>query len=215
MGLWCFFSSIHYMVYWLRLHPGVRHSGLLCHSPPEHAGEIVEDYVHSYNKACPMDRQHNREDQDQTDPELWNDPMEGQGESEEDLEPSPLRAPQKYHIIRLSWLKWSFHLKFDLEMVLLSLYSILKKSVSDEKIHFRCCFMFYQFCLCIQNIKMIIFLFWLIIIMIRTMICMGQIPVTKKQNLLHNNVQSPQMHFKLGNLSNVQPRRLRWITNGR
>uniref|UniRef100_A0A3Q3WPV1 LRRCT domain-containing protein n=1 Tax=Mola mola TaxID=94237 RepID=A0A3Q3WPV1_MOLML len=99
---WVCDYSIHYMVYWLRLHPGVRHSGLLCHSPLEHAGEIVEDYVHSYNKACPMDRQHHREDQDQTDPELWNDPMEGQGESEEDLEPSPLRAPQKYHIIRLS-----------------------------------------------------------------------------------------------------------------
>lgn len=89
------------MVYWLRLHPGVKHSGLLCHSPPEHAGKIVEDYVHSYNKACPMERQQNIEDQDQTDPELWNDPMEVQGEFE-DLEPSPLRVPEKYQIIRLS-----------------------------------------------------------------------------------------------------------------
>lgn len=100
IGLHCF--SIHYMVYWLRLHPGVRHSGLLCRSPPEHTGESVEEYVHSYNRECPKDRQHSRADQDQTDPELWNTAMEVQGEFEEELEPSHLRAPQKYQIIRLS-----------------------------------------------------------------------------------------------------------------
>lgn len=91
------------MVYWLRLHPGVRHSGLLCHSPPEHTGKSVAKYVHSYNGECPKDRQQNRTDPDQTNPELWNTPMEVQGElEEEELEPSHLRVPQKYQIIRLS-----------------------------------------------------------------------------------------------------------------
>ncbi|KAK2842134.1 hypothetical protein Q5P01_012334 [Channa striata] len=99
---WVCNYSIHYMVYWLRLHPGVKHSGLVCHSPPEHTGERVEKYVSSYNRECPKDRQHSKTDQDQTDPELWNTAMEVQGELEEDLEPSNLRAPQQYEIIRLS-----------------------------------------------------------------------------------------------------------------
>ncbi|XP_078112888.1 leucine-rich repeat-containing protein 17-like [Sander vitreus] len=100
---WVCDYSIHYMVYWLRLHPGVRHSGLLCHSPPEHTGKSVAKYVHSYNGECPKDRQQNRTDPDQTNPELWNTPMEVQGElEEEELEPSHLRVPQKYQIIRLS-----------------------------------------------------------------------------------------------------------------
>ncbi|XP_044213347.1 leucine-rich repeat-containing protein 17-like isoform X1 [Thunnus albacares] len=99
---WVCDYSIHYMVYWLRLHPRVRHSGLLCHSPPEHNGERVQEYVDSYNRECPKDRQHSRTDQDETDPELWNTPLEVQGELEEELEPSHLRGPQKYQIIRLS-----------------------------------------------------------------------------------------------------------------
>ncbi|XP_029010771.1 leucine-rich repeat-containing protein 17-like [Betta splendens] len=100
---WVCDYSIHYMVYWLRLHPGVRHSGLLCRSPPEHTGERVETYVNSYNRECPKDRQQSKSDQEQTDPELWNTPMEVQRElEEEELEPSHLRAPQKYQIIRLS-----------------------------------------------------------------------------------------------------------------
>ncbi|XP_070686448.1 leucine-rich repeat-containing protein 17-like [Pempheris klunzingeri] len=99
---WVCNYSIHYMVYWLRLHPGVRYSGLLCRSPPEYSGGSVEQYVHSYNRECPKDRQHSRTDQDQTDPQLWNTPMEVQGELEEEPEPSHLRVPQKYQIIRLS-----------------------------------------------------------------------------------------------------------------
>ncbi|XP_056272546.1 leucine-rich repeat-containing protein 17-like [Pseudoliparis swirei] len=99
---WVCDYGIHYMVYWLRLHAGVKHSGLLCRSPPEHTGESVAEYVHSYNRECPKDRQHSRTDQDQTDPELWNTAMEAQGDLEEELEPSHLRVPQKYQIIRLS-----------------------------------------------------------------------------------------------------------------
>ncbi|XP_026222020.1 leucine-rich repeat-containing protein 17-like [Anabas testudineus] len=98
---WMCNYSIHYMVYWLRLHPAVRHSGLLCHSPLEHNGESVEEYVNSYNRECPKDRQHSQIDQD-TDPELWQTVMEVQREVEEELEPSHLKAPQKYQIIRLS-----------------------------------------------------------------------------------------------------------------
>ncbi|KAM4618669.1 leucine-rich repeat-containing protein 17-like isoform 2-T2 [Polymixia lowei] len=99
---WVCDYSIHYMVYWLRLHPGVKHAGLLCRSPPEYTGESVEEYVHSYNRECPKDRQRGQTDHGQTDPELWNTPLELQGELEEELEPSHLRAPQKYQIIRLS-----------------------------------------------------------------------------------------------------------------
>ncbi|XP_040019948.2 leucine-rich repeat-containing protein 17 [Gasterosteus aculeatus] len=98
---WVCDYSIHYMAYWLQLHSKVRHSGLWCQSPPEHTGESVAEYVYSYNKECPKDRQHSRSDEDQTDPELWNTAMEVQGELEE-LEPSHLRGPQKYQIIRLS-----------------------------------------------------------------------------------------------------------------
>lgn len=99
---WVCDYSIHYMVYWLRLHPGVRHTGLVCRSPLEHTGETVEDYVHSYNRACPKERQHSRTEDDQTDPQLWDTPLEVQGELEEELEPSHLRKPKKYEIFRLS-----------------------------------------------------------------------------------------------------------------
>lgn len=99
---WMCDYNIHYMVYWLRLHPGVRHSGLQCHAPLEHVGESVEEYVHSYNRGCAKDRQHNRRNEDETDPELWNTPLELQGELEEELEPSHLRKPQKYEVFRLS-----------------------------------------------------------------------------------------------------------------
>ena len=74
----------------------------MCRSPPEHTGESVEEYVESYNRGCPRDRQRSGTDKDQTDPELWNTPMEVQGELEEELEPSHLRAPQKYQIFRLT-----------------------------------------------------------------------------------------------------------------
>ncbi|MEQ2315840.1 hypothetical protein AMECASPLE_026566, partial [Ameca splendens] len=98
---WVCNYNIHYMVYWLRLHPGVRHSGLLCQSPLEYIDERVEDYMDSYNRECPKDRQLSSPDQNQ-DTDLWGTPMELQGEIEEELEPSHLRAPQKYQIFRLA-----------------------------------------------------------------------------------------------------------------
>lgn len=90
------------MVYWLHLHSGVRHAGLICRSPPEHVGESVEGYVRSYNRDCPKGRQRDRGNEEQTDSELWGTPMEAQGEVEEELEPRPLRVWKKYQIIRLS-----------------------------------------------------------------------------------------------------------------
>ncbi|XP_053741069.1 leucine-rich repeat-containing protein 17-like [Synchiropus splendidus] len=97
---WVCDYSIHYMVYWLRLHPGVRHSGLRCRSPIEHVGERVELYVNSYNRDCPQDRQPSPPESSQTDSEPWNTPQELQGEQEE-LEPSHLKMPRKYELIQL------------------------------------------------------------------------------------------------------------------
>ncbi|KAM9502692.1 leucine-rich repeat-containing protein 17-like isoform 1-T3 [Salvelinus alpinus] len=97
---WVCDYSIHYLVYWLRLHPGVTHSGLLCHSPPELRGKSVEDYVHSYNRACSQ-TEHSQTEYGQTDPELWVTSMELQEELEE-MEPAHLRGPQKYHVTRLN-----------------------------------------------------------------------------------------------------------------
>ncbi|KAF6735622.1 Leucine-rich repeat-containing protein 17 [Oryzias melastigma] len=99
---WVCNYSIHYMVYWLRLHPAVKHSGLWCHSPSEFARERVEDYVQSYNRECPKDKQSSRTEPDTLDPVNWGTAMELQGEVEEDLEPSHLRAPKKYEVYRLS-----------------------------------------------------------------------------------------------------------------
>ena len=91
------------MVYWLRLHPGVRMSGLQCRSPVQHMGERVEKYVDSYYRACPKEVQRSQEEeQEETDPELWESLLEAQGTLGEKLKPSHLQGPQKYQIIRLS-----------------------------------------------------------------------------------------------------------------
>lgn len=104
------------MVYWLRLHPGVEHTGLICRSPLEQAGESVEKYVKAYNRECPKGRQRGRARQDRTDSERSEAPTEGQGEVEVEVEeesepePRPQLQPQwrnlslwkKYGIIRLS-----------------------------------------------------------------------------------------------------------------
>ncbi|XP_030222393.1 leucine-rich repeat-containing protein 17 [Gadus morhua] len=102
---WVCNYSIHYMVYWLRLHPGVRMSGLQCRSPVQHMGERVEKYVDSYYRGCPKEAQRSQVEHEElgdTDPELWESLLEVQGTLEENPEPSHLRGPQKYQIIRLS-----------------------------------------------------------------------------------------------------------------
>ncbi|XP_011605484.1 leucine-rich repeat-containing protein 17 [Takifugu rubripes] len=102
---WVCDYSIHYMVYWLRLHPGVKHSGLICRSPLEHTEESVEEYVNSYNRECPKGRQRGQARQDQTDSDPWDTQKEAQGEIEEEPQQQPPRSLslwKKYGIIRLS-----------------------------------------------------------------------------------------------------------------
>lgn len=104
------------MVYWLRLHPGVKHTGLTCHSPLEHTGDSVEEYVNSYNSECPKGRRRGKARQDQTEYDVWDTQTEAQGDTEEEPEPEPEPEPKpqpqlqpkhlslwkKYGIIRLS-----------------------------------------------------------------------------------------------------------------
>ncbi|CAL8242212.1 unnamed protein product [Merluccius merluccius] len=109
---WVCDYSVHYLIYWLKHHPGVFHSGLRCAEPKEFRGWRVEDYVKTYNGECPKDKQ------------TTNGGRQGGGgaggggggggeneaqellgpEPEEDRLPSPLKRkkPRKFEIIRLS-----------------------------------------------------------------------------------------------------------------
>ncbi|KAL4612708.1 leucine-rich repeat-containing protein 17 [Arapaima gigas] len=92
---WVCDYNIHYLVYWLKLHPGVQHSGLECRSPDKFAGWTVQDYVKTYNGDCPED---NLLDQDNYGQEI-------RAETEEEevkLLPVPLRVPKKFEVIRLN-----------------------------------------------------------------------------------------------------------------
>lgn len=105
---WICDYNIHYLMYWLKHHPGVAYSGLICTAPSEFKGWRVEDYIKTYNGDCPKDRQTGSVDTGQG----------GQGGSENDAQeeggetgdrqggrlPRPLqdRRPNKFEIIRLS-----------------------------------------------------------------------------------------------------------------
>lgn len=99
--------SIHYLVYWLRHHPSVAHSGLVCSDPPEFQGWLVEDYVKTYNADCPKDRQvggaYGENDNGEAN---QNTAQELKGETDEEVAPgvlpSPLRLRNPFEIIRLS-----------------------------------------------------------------------------------------------------------------
>ncbi|XP_020499713.1 leucine-rich repeat-containing protein 17 [Labrus bergylta] len=54
---WICDYNIHYLIYWLKHHPGVFYTGLTCTEPREFRGWRVEDYVKTYNGECPKDRQ--------------------------------------------------------------------------------------------------------------------------------------------------------------
>ncbi|KAG7496217.1 leucine-rich repeat-containing protein 17-like [Solea senegalensis] len=54
---WICDYNIHYLMYWLKHHPGVAFTGLICAEPQEFRGWRVEDYVKTYNGECPKDRQ--------------------------------------------------------------------------------------------------------------------------------------------------------------
>ncbi|XP_023143011.1 leucine-rich repeat-containing protein 17 [Amphiprion ocellaris] len=105
---WICDYNIHYLVYWLKHHPGVFHTGLICSEPQEFRGWRVEDYVKTYNGECPKDKQTEGNDTGQgaqggsenEAQEVVGETTEGQGERL----PRPLKEkkPNTFEIIRLS-----------------------------------------------------------------------------------------------------------------
>ncbi|XP_030645044.1 leucine-rich repeat-containing protein 17 [Chanos chanos] len=98
-NLWMCDYNIHYLIYWLKHHPSVEYSGLVCSDPPEFRGWPVENYVKTYNAECPKDKQ--------VAPQTDNDQggttvQELTADLEEEALPSPIRVHDKFEIIRLS-----------------------------------------------------------------------------------------------------------------
>ncbi|KAI7791639.1 leucine-rich repeat-containing protein 17 [Triplophysa rosa] len=95
---WICDYNIHYLIYWLKHHRGVYHTGLVCGEPEEFRGWSVEDYVKTYNGECPKDLQFG-----QTADPAGITAQELTAETEEEeLGPIPYRGPKKYEIIRLT-----------------------------------------------------------------------------------------------------------------
>lgn len=101
---WICDYNIHYLIYWLKHHPGVFYTGLTCSDPPEFKGWRVEEYVKTYNGECPKDKQN--------DLETGNEVQGGEKEAQEvvnetdgtgDRLPLPIKEkPKRIEIIRLS-----------------------------------------------------------------------------------------------------------------
>lgn len=95
---WICDYNIHYLIYWLKHHPGVYYTGLTCSDPPEFRGWRVEDYVKTYNGECPKDRQTEGMDTGQG----------AQGGSENEAQEvvgsdrPPKNPNKKFEVIRLS-----------------------------------------------------------------------------------------------------------------
>ncbi|KAM9705599.1 leucine-rich repeat-containing protein 17 [Menidia menidia] len=105
---WICDYDIHYLIYWLKHHPGVSYTGLICTEPQEFRGWRVEDYVKTYNGECPKDKQTEGMDTGQeSQGELENEAQEVMGEMGEgqgEFLPQPLRkkGSNAFEIIRLS-----------------------------------------------------------------------------------------------------------------
>ncbi|GAA6230689.1 leucine-rich repeat-containing protein 17-like, partial [Lates japonicus] len=105
---WICDYNIHYLIYWLKHHPGVSYTGLICSEPQEFRGWRVEDYVKTYNGECPKDKQTEGMDMgqggqggsDNEAQEVVGETAEGPGERL----PRPLKEkkPKQFEIIRLS-----------------------------------------------------------------------------------------------------------------
>lgn len=102
---WICDYNIHYLIYWLKHHPGVYYTGLICSEPHEFRGWRVEDYVKTYNGECPKDRQIDME----TGYEVYVGENEAQevvvetGDGQGELLPRPIKEkPNRIEIIRLS-----------------------------------------------------------------------------------------------------------------
>uniref|UniRef100_A0A3B3ZWK9 LRRCT domain-containing protein n=1 Tax=Periophthalmus magnuspinnatus TaxID=409849 RepID=A0A3B3ZWK9_9GOBI len=97
---WICDYNIHYLVYWLKHHPGVSYSGLVCSDPPEFRGWRVEDYVKTYNGECPKEKQ--------TDFDTSPGVQGGENEAQEVVVtegglPRPIKEkPNRIEIIRLN-----------------------------------------------------------------------------------------------------------------
>lgn len=106
---WVCDYNIHYLVYWLKHHPGVFFTGLICSEPEEFRGWRVEEYVKTYNGECPKDKQIEGADTDTGQGALGGSENEAQevvteeGEQGEVL-PQPLKKnkPDTFKIFRLS-----------------------------------------------------------------------------------------------------------------
>ncbi|XP_066525192.1 leucine-rich repeat-containing protein 17 [Hoplias malabaricus] len=97
---WVCDYNIHYLIYWLKLHPAVVHTGLVCSEPEEFQDWPVESYVKTYNAECPKDMQLGQ----QTGMDSTAQELIAETDEEPNLLPSPLRnrQPKKFEIIRLS-----------------------------------------------------------------------------------------------------------------
>lgn len=104
---WICDYNIHYLIYWLKHHPGIYYTGLICSEPQEFRGWRVEDYVKTYNGECPKDKQ--------TEAGIGGQGAQGGGSENEAQEvvgdtgedgrlPQHLRekTPNTFEIIRLS-----------------------------------------------------------------------------------------------------------------
>ncbi|XP_077090364.1 leucine-rich repeat-containing protein 17 [Siphateles boraxobius] len=101
---WICDYNIHYLIYWLKHHHSVSHTGLVCSDPEEFRGWPVENYVKTYNADCPKDKQLGQSPG--TDPEdSTAQELTAKIDEEElvlELGPRPYRGPKKYEIIRLT-----------------------------------------------------------------------------------------------------------------
>ncbi|TSK13563.1 Leucine-rich repeat-containing protein 17 [Bagarius yarrelli] len=98
---WICDYNIHYLIYWLKHHPAVEHTGLVCNEPEEFRGWPVESYVKTYNAECPKDK---LVDLNRGNGPTSQELIEGI-EEEPGLLPSPLRKkkkPNEFEIFRLS-----------------------------------------------------------------------------------------------------------------
>lgn len=105
---WICDYNIHYLIYWLKHHPGVYYTGLICSEPQEFRGWPVEEYVKTYNGECPKDKQTGQTDMGQgVQGGSDNEAQEVVGETGEEMGgrlPRPLKEkkPNRFEIIRLS-----------------------------------------------------------------------------------------------------------------
>lgn len=103
---WICDYNIHYLIYWLKHHPGVSYSGLTCSEPQEFRGWRVEDYVKTYNGECPKDKQTGTDTgqggQGGSDNDAQEVPETGEGQGEPLPQPLKEKKPNKFEIIRLS-----------------------------------------------------------------------------------------------------------------